>query len=257
MKWIDTHAHVYLPAFVEDRAEWIARAKKEGIEKIYLPNIDLESVPQIHDLCAHDPEMFIPMMGLHPCDVKENYQEVLDALHAELLSKPYVAIGEIGIDLYWDKSTLAIQQDAFRQQIQWSIDTRLPFAIHAREAFQEIFDILDEFNSSDLKGVFHCFTGTIEQAQKIMSYGGFMMGIGGVITYSKAQLDKVVAEIPLEYLVLETDSPYLPPNPYRGKRNESSYIPIIGAKIAEAKGIDMEKVAEITTANALKLFTPR
>lgn len=257
MKWIDTHAHVYLPDFKEDRADWIARAKKEGVEKIYLPNIDLASIPMIKELVGLDGDMFVPMMGLHPCDVKENYLEVLDQLHSEIIQGKYVAVGEIGIDLYWDKSTLAWQIDAFQKQIQWSIDMNIPFVIHAREAFNEIFEVLDGFDASQLKGIFHCFTGNSDQAKKVMSYGGFKMGIGGVISYPKSDLKEVIKEIPMEYLVLETDAPFLTPKPYRGKRNESSYIPIIGSHVAEAKGIDMEEVAQITTANALEIFGGR
>lgn len=255
MKWIDTHAHVYLPDFKEDQAEWIARAKKEGLEKIYLPNIDLESLPMIHELVAIDPDFFIPMVGLHPCDVKDNFEEVLVQLKKELDARDYVAVGEIGIDLYWDKTTLPAQIEAFKTQIDWSIEKGKPFVIHARESFDEIFEVLDTYPAHQLKGIFHCFTGNVDQAKKIMNYGGFLMGIGGVISYPKSDLREVVKEIPMEYLVLETDSPFLTPKPYRGKRNESSYIPIIGSYIAEAKGIEMEEVAAITTQNALTLFS--
>jgi TatD DNase family protein len=254
MKWIDTHAHVYLPQFDEDQQEWISRAKDAGLEKIYLPNIDLESVPLINALCEKDPDFFIPMMGLHPCDVKDNYKEVLAEMRAAFNNQKFIAVGEIGIDLYWDKTTLPIQIEAFKEQVNWSIELGLPFIIHARDSFDEIFEVLDTYNSADLIGIFHCFTGTAEQAKKIMSYGGFLMGIGGVITYDKAKLDEVVKDIPLEYLVLETDSPFLTPKPYRGKRNESSYIPIIGARVAEAKGLSLDAVAEHTTANALRIF---
>jgi len=254
MKWIDTHAHVYLPQFEEDQQEWISRAKEAGLEKIYLPNIDLESVSLINALCEKDPSFFIPMMGLHPCDVKENYKEVLTEMRAAFNQKSFVAVGEIGIDLYWDKTTLPIQIEAFKEQVNWSIELDLPFVIHARDSFDEIFEVLDTYNPNELKGIFHCFTGTAEQANKIMSYGGFMIGIGGVITYDKAKLDEVVKDIPMEYLVLETDSPFLTPKPYRGKRNESSYIPIIGARVAEAKGLSLNTIAEQTTANALRIF---
>ena len=254
MKWIDTHAHVYLPQFEEDQQEWISRAKEAGLDKIYLPNIDLESVPLINALCEKDPSFFIPMMGLHPCDVKENYKEVLTEMRAAFNHQSFVAVGEIGIDLYWDKTTLPIQIEAFKEQVNWSIELDLPFVIHARDSFDEIFEVLDTYNPNELKGIFHCFTGTAEQANKIMSYGGFMIGIGGVITYDKAKLDEVVKDIPLDYLVLETDSPFLTPKPYRGKRNESSYIPIIGARVAEAKGLSLNTIAEQTTANALRIF---
>ncbi|MFZ4785707.1 MAG: TatD family hydrolase [Flavobacteriales bacterium] len=254
MQWIDTHAHVYLPQFDEDREEWIKRAKDAGVNRIYLPNIDLESIPLIENLTARDPEMFVPMMGLHPCDVKENYQEVLAAMRLAFDQQSFCAVGEIGIDLYWDKSTLPLQIEAFKTQIEWAIALDLPFVIHARDSFDEIFAVLDQYDASKLKGIFHCFTGTLDQAKKVMNYGGFMMGIGGVITYPKSDLAQVVQDIPLEYLVLETDSPFLPPVPYRGKRNESSYIPIVGQRIADAKSISLDTVAEVTTANALAIF---
>lgn len=254
MQWIDTHAHVYLPQFDEDREEWIKRAKEAGVSKIYLPNIDLESIPLIENLTALDHDMFVPMMGLHPCDVKEDYQEVLAAMRPAFDQKAFCAVGEIGIDLYWDKSTLPIQIEAFKTQIDWAIALDLPFVIHARDSFDEIFSVLDQYDKSKLKGIFHCFTGTLDQAKKVMDYGGFMMGIGGVITYPKSDLAQVVKEIPLEFLVMETDSPFLPPVPYRGKRNESSYIPIIGQRIAEAKSISLDTVAQVTTANALAIF---
>ena len=194
------------------------------------------------------------MMGLHPCDVGDDFEAQLQVMENWLHTRPFAAVGEIGTDLYWDKTTLPIQIAAFKEQVNWSIELDLPFVIHARDSFDEIFEVLDTYNRSELKGIFHCFTGTAEQANKIMSYGGFMIGIGGVITYDKAKLDEVVKDIPMEYLVLETDSPFLTPKPYRGKRNESSYIPIIGARVAEAKGLSLDTIAEQTTANALRIF---
>lgn len=254
MKWIDTHAHMYLPQFDEDRAEWVSRAKREGLTHVFLPNIDIESIPQMENLVASDSSFFIPMMGLHPCDVKENYEEVLDAMESKWNTNEYVAVGEIGIDLYWDKSTLEIQKKAFHRQIEWAIAKDKPIVIHARDAFEEIFEVLDTFHDEKLRGIFHCFTGTLAHAKKIMSYNTFFFGIGGVLTYEKSGLDKVVSEIPLEKMVLETDSPFLSPKPYRGKRNECSYIPIIGQKLALVKNIALHTVAEVTTKNALHIF---
>lgn len=206
------------------------------------------------NLCELQPERFFPMLGLHPCDVKENFEEELRLIKKYFTTLKPIAIGEIGIDLYWDKSTLEIQRKAFIEQIHWSIEFDLPIVIHARESFQEIFDILDQFDSGLIRGVFHCFTGTKQDAEKIISYGRFLMGIGGVLTYEKSGLDQVVKEIDLQHLVLETDSPFLTPKPYRGKRNESSYIPIIGAKLAEIKGVSMEEIAATTSSNALRIF---
>jgi TatD DNase family protein len=254
MNWIDTHAHVYLPAFEEDQNEWIERAKAQGIQKIFLPNIDLESIPRMLTLEAREPSFFIPMMGLHPCDVKDDYEQVLAEMEAWWDKRDFAAVGEIGIDLYWDKTTLPIQQKAFIRQIEWALKKDKPIVIHARESFKEIFEILDEFKDSGLMGIFHCFTGSIQDAQKIMNYKTFMMGIGGVVTYDRAKIMKVLVDIPTEFLVMETDSPFLPPVPHRGQRNESSYIPIIAQKIAEAKNMRIEDVAAITTANANKIF---
>lgn len=254
MHWTDTHAHVYLPAFDEDRDEWVKRAAQNGLIHIFLPNIDLRSIPQMLKLEASDPEMFIPMMGLHPCDVKEDFEDVLDTMEKHWEAREFVAVGEIGIDLYWDKSTLEIQKRAFRRQVEWSIKKDKPFVIHARESFTEIFEVLDEFDPAQIRGIFHCFTGNKEQAEKILSYGNFLFGIGGVLTYEKSGLDQVVAELPIEKIVLETDAPFLTPKPYRGKRNESSYIPIIGQKLAEIKSMKLHDVASITTENALRIF---
>lgn len=254
MNWIDTHAHVYLPAFEEDQNEWIERAKAQGIKKIFLPNIDLESIPRMLTLEAREPSFFIPMMGLHPCDVKDDYEQVLAEMEAWWDKRDFAAVGEIGIDLYWDKTTLPIQQKAFIRQIEWALKKDKPIVIHARESFKEIFEILDEYKDSGLTGIFHCFTGSIQDAQKIMNYKTFMMGIGGVVTYDRAKIMKVLTDVPAEFLVMETDSPFLPPVPHRGQRNESSYIPIIAQKIAEAKNMRIEDVAAITTANANKIF---
>jgi len=254
MYLIDTHSHIYQPAFDEDTDAMMQRALEAGVKKILLPNIDIESVECVHRLCDAYPEVCYPMMGLHPCDVKENYKEVLDTLYTNFAKRKYVAVGEIGIDLYWDKTTLPYQIEAFKIQINWAKELQLPIVIHARESFDEIFAVLDEVNDDRLTGVFHCFTGTIEQAQKVIAYNGFIMGIGGVLTYEKSGLDKVVAELPMEYLVLETDSPYLTPKPHRGKRNESAYTHIVAEKLAQVKNISLDEVMRVTTENAERMF---
>ncbi len=254
MPFIDTHSHIYLKQFDHDRELMLQRANEIGVERIFLPNIDLESIPLMHKLCEAHPQMCYPMMGLHPCDVKEGYEEVLDKMRMLFSDRKYIAVGEIGIDLHWDKSTLPLQIEAFMIQIEWAKEMQLPIVIHARESFDEIFSVLDEVNDDRLRGVFHCFGGTTLQAQKVIDYGGFMMGIGGVLTYEKSGLDKVVVDIPMEYLILETDSPYLAPKPFRGKRNESSYIHFVAKRLAEIKNIGMEEIGMMTTRNALAMF---
>ncbi len=254
MPFIDTHSHIYLPQFDHDRELMLQRAREVGIEKIFLPNIDLASIPLIHKLCDEHPRMCYPMMGLHPCDVKEGFEVVLVQMRALFSQRKYIAVGEIGIDLYWDRTTLPMQIDAFRAQILWAMELQLPIVIHARDSFDEIFSVLDELNDDRLRGVFHCFTGTNEQARKVIEYGGFMMGIGGVLTYEKSGLDAVVANIPMEYLILETDSPYLTPKPFRGKRNESAYVRFVAGRLAEVSNISMEEIGSITSENALRMF---
>ncbi len=254
MQWIDTHSHLYLPAFAEDRPQWLQRLDTTHIEKVFLPNIDKESIGAMQELCAMQPERFFPMLGLHPCDVKENFNAELEEIKQHYQTLQPIAVGEIGIDLHWDKSTLKQQQQAFRQQIEWSLEWNLPIVIHARESFKEIFEILDTYKAPTLRGVFHCFTGGMVEAEKILSYNNFLLGIGGVLTYEKSGLDKVIEQIDLRHLVLETDAPFLTPKPYRGKRNESSYIPIIGARLAEIKGVTMEEVSNTTSTNALRMF---
>jgi TatD DNase family protein len=251
---IDSHSHLYLDHFKDDQQEVIARCKEAGVNRILLPNIDLESVDQIHGLCELDSEMFIPMMGLHPCSVKEDYEAVLAKIKENFASRKYCAVGEIGIDLYWDKSTLEIQKAAFIEQIAWAKEFRLPIVIHARDSYDEIFEVIDELNDATLTGVFHCFTGTVEQARHIIEYGGFMLGIGGVATFKNGGLDKVLPELGLEHLILETDAPYLAPVPYRGKRNESSYVRLVADRVAEICEKSTSEVAEETTANAEHLF---
>lgn len=252
---IDTHSHLYLEAFSDDRPEVIERAREAGVNQIFLPAIDSTHHRDLIALTNEFPDMFKPMMGLHPCSVKPHtYPQELETAKQLLDSEPCIAVGEIGIDLYWDKSTLDIQKEAFKTQIAWAKERKLPIVIHCREAFDEIFEVLDEVNSPELFGVFHCFTGNLEQAQRIIAYENFMLGIGGVLTFKNSGLDKVIAEVDMRHLVLETDAPYLAPQPYRGKRNESAYVQHVCEKLAQIKGLSSQQVAEVTTANALKIF---
>ncbi len=249
---IDTHTHLYLKQFDDDRKEVIERAEKAGIKKFFLPNIDSQSIDAMLQMEIDFPDNCFAMMGLHPCSVKENFEEELQIVENWLQKRKFCAIGEIGIDLYWDKSFFEQQKKSFLTQVEWAIDLQLPIVIHCRESIDIVIDLLQPYNGK-VKGIFHCFGGTAEQAKRIIDLD-FLMGIGGVLTFKKAKLDEVIQEIPLEYLVLETDSPYLAPVPYRGKRNESSYVKIVAEKMAEAKNVTLEKVAELTTNNALNLF---
>lgn len=250
---IDTHAHLYLSEFDEDRSNAVINAQKQGVEKILLPNIDSTSIPGLKALAAEFPRQCLPMMGLHPTSVKSNYLEELQIAYNELQQNQYIAIGEVGIDLYWDTTFYPEQVNALKTQIQWSREFNLPLVIHSRNSMDEILNVFDEENPETLKVVFHCYSGNLEQAKKITGWG-FYLGIGGVVTYKKSGLDQIVKEIPLEYLVLETDAPFLSPVPYRGKRNESAYIPNIAEKIAEIKHCSQQDVAQATTLNAINLF---
>jgi TatD DNase family protein len=250
---IDTHTHLYLKQFNEDIDLVINRSKEIGVNKFILPAIDSSHFNEMHNLKDKYPNSIYLMSGLHPTDVKENYKDELDFVVNTLKSHNYVAIGEIGIDLYWDKSFLKQQQEAFKFQIRLAIEHDLPIVIHCREAFDEIFQILDDENCNELRGVFHCFTGTLEQAQRAIDLG-FFLGVGGVVTFKNGGIDKFLHKIDLKNIVLETDSPYLAPVPFRGKRNESSYLIYILEKLSEIYGISKEKIAEITSKNAEKVF---
>ncbi|MCE2711225.1 MAG: TatD family hydrolase [Cryomorphaceae bacterium] len=255
MKFIDTHTHLFSDSFDEDRSEMIQRSISLGINTFLLPNIDISSIEKMHHLCSDFPNQCFPMMGLHPGSVGENWEKDLEVIQSHLFSgRKYVAVGEIGMDLYWDKTFQRQQEKVFRKQIAWAKELKLPIVIHAREAFEEIFSVLDDLADGSLTGVFHCFTGNAEQARKIMEYSTFKIGIGGVLTFKKSGLDEVVKEIPMEYLVLETDSPYLAPVPHRGKRNESAFLMLVADKLAEVKQLRIEEVAAITTSNAQELF---
>jgi TatD DNase family protein len=254
MIFIDTHTHLFSSSFNEDRTDAVQRAINAGVDKLLLPNIDIESISAMYDLCNQFPNNCFPMMGLHPGSVDENWERNLEVIKEHLFTRNNLAVGEIGMDLYWDKTFQDAQAQAFRQQISWAKELKLPIIIHAREAFEEIFDIVDELNDDNLRGIFHCFTGTLEQARKIQEYGGFMLGLGGVLTYKKSGLDEVVKDIPIDMIVLETDSPYLPPTPHRGKRNESAYLIHIAEKLADIKQMKLTEVADLTTANARQMF---
>lgn len=250
----DTHTHLYSEQFKDDIDEVVQKAIKLGITRFFLPNIDSGYTNALLALAKKYPDNMFPMLGLHPCSVKADYQQELEHVEKMLSEHQVVAIGEIGIDLYWDKTFFKEQQAAFRYQIRLAKANNLPFVIHCRDAFDEIFEILDEENDENMRGIFHCFTGNLEQAQKIINYGGFKLGIGGVVTFKNAGLDKVVEQISLEHLVLETDAPYLAPVPYRGKRNESAYLIEIATKIASLKQVSLEEVASITTKNSIEVF---
>jgi len=255
MKFIDTHTHLYSDQFNEDRTLVVRNAIDVGVDTILLPNISSKYTKGMLDLCAEFPENCFPMMGLHPCDVtSENIAEELKHVEEELAKRKYIAVGEIGLDLYWDKSTLGIQKEAFIKQIELAKKYKLPIAIHVRDSFTEAIEIIEELNDKNLRGVFHCFTGNIDDAQRVINLGGFYLGIGGVLTFKNSGLDKTISEVDLQHLILETDAPYLAPTPFRGKRNESKYIINIAEKLADVHKINIKEVAEITTENAKKLF---
>ncbi len=285
---IDTHSHIYETVFDEDRGEIIELCKKEGIKKIYMPNINLKTIESMLDVYKKYPNYCLPMMGLHPCDVDENYEEVLKKmekylketpfvlktpkfidennstigkklLHNKGRNSPFCAIGEIGLDLYRDKTFLKDQIQAFKIQIQWAIELQLPVVVHCRNAFDKMIDVIKEFlkirkSDKHAKGIVHCFSGTLEEAKKVIDLG-FLLGIGGVITFKNSNLREVIKSIDLKHIVLETDSPYLAPVPYRGKRNNPLFLTYIAKEIATVKNISIDEVARYTTYNAEKLFT--
>ncbi|WP_044400435.1 TatD family hydrolase [Lacinutrix sp. Hel_I_90] len=249
----DTHTHLYSESFDEDRTEMMQRALNANVKRLFVPAIDSTYTAAMLQLEKDYPEHVFLMMGLHPTHVKENYKEELAHVEELLQQHKFYAVGEIGIDLYWDKSTLGMQQDAFRHQIKLAKQHQLPIVIHCREAFDEIFEILEEEKSDDLFGIFHCFTGTIEQAHQALSYN-MKLGIGGVATFKNGKIDQFLKEIDLEHIVLETDAPYLAPKPFRGKRNESSYILKVVEKLSEIYTISEEKIVDITTENSKAVF---
>lgn len=249
----DTHTHLYSEEFDHDRNEMIQRAIDAGVSLFFIPAIDSTCTESMYDLEKKHPENVFLMMGLHPTYVKENYEEELEHVANELAKRKFYAVGEIGIDLYWDKTHLPQQQIAFRKQIQLAKQYKLPIVIHCREAFDEIFEILEEEKSEDLFGIFHCFSGTYEQALQAISYN-MKLGIGGVVTFKNGKIDQFLNQIDLKHIVLETDSPYLAPIPFRGKRNESSYLINVAAKLAQIYNLSEEEIAAITTENSKVIF---
>lgn len=249
----DTHTHLYSADFDEDRKEVIQRALEQDVSRFFIPAIDSKHIAAMYNLEKTFPSQVFLMMGLHPTSVKDNYKEELLRVEQEFEKRDFYAVGEIGIDLYWDKSLLEKQQIAFKQQIQLAKRKKLPIVIHCRDAFDEVFEVLESEKGPDLFGIFHCFTGDLSQARKALTYN-MKLGIGGVVTFKNGGIDKFLNEIPLKELVLETDAPYLAPAPYRGKRNESSYIKFIAEKVASLYGLSLAEVAEITTQNSKDIF---
>jgi len=253
MNLIETHAHIYSSKFDSDRDEVIESIRKAGIERVYMPNVDVETIDAMLDCEQKYPDLCIPMMGLHPCDVKEDFHSQLYMMEEWLNKRPFAAVGEIGLDLYWDKSFFEQQKEALKIQISWAKEKNLPIVLHCRESMDETIEIIKEEQDGNLKGIFHCFTGSLIQAQEVINLG-FLLGIGGVATFKNGGLDQVIPNLGLENLVLETDSPYLAPVPYRGKRNSPAYLPIIAEKIGDYLSISKEEVAKKTKENALNLF---
>ena len=253
MVLIDTHCHLYSEEFLSDIDNVIERATNEGVQKFYLPGIDSTSIDAMLHLEERFKNKCFAMMGLHPCYVKENYKQELDIVQQWLAKRKFAAVGEIGLDFYWDKTFATEQYEAFRIQMEWAIAYNNPIVIHTRNAMQETINLVKEYVPKGIRGIFHCFSGSYESAQEIIN-AGFYLGIGGVLTYKNAGLAEVLQKIDLKHLVLETDAPYLTPVPFRGKRNESSYLKYVVTKLAEAKGVPVEEVAAITTANAEKIF---
>ncbi|MCH3881150.1 MULTISPECIES: TatD family hydrolase [Tenacibaculum] len=249
----DTHTHLYSEQFNEDRKAMMQRAKDAGVSRFFIPAIDSSYTESMLTLEQEYPNDVFLMMGLHPTSVKENYEEELALVKEWIDKRDFFAIGEIGIDLYWDKTFLPQQQEAFRTQIQWAKEKKLPIVIHCRDAFDEIFEVLETEKGDDLFGIFHCFTGTLEQAQKALSYK-MKLGIGGVATFKNGKIDKFLNQIDIKHIVLETDSPYLAPTPYRGKRNESSYITQVVDKLVDIYGLTFEEISKITTQNSKDIF---
>jgi len=252
----DTHAHLYAKEFDNDRDDILKRAIASGVHRFFLPNMDSTSIPGMLELSGKFPENCFPMMGLHPCSVNLTYESELKLIgsYLERKDQKFYAIGEIGLDFYWDKQ-FAVQQIAvFRSQIELALEFKLPIVIHVRKAFKETIEITKEYTEKGLRGIFHCFSGSLEEANQIISLKQFKLGIGGVVTFKNGGLSEVVSEIPLEFIVLETDAPYLAPVPYRGKRNESSYLLLIAKKIAELKKCSLEEVAKQTTDNSIDIF---
>ncbi|RYD57054.1 MAG: TatD family deoxyribonuclease [Sphingobacteriales bacterium] len=251
--YIDTHTHLYDEQLIAEGDINIQRAIYAGVTKMYMPNCDSRTIAGMMTLADKWPDNCYPMMGLHPCYVNDNYKDELAIVEDWLGKRKFSAIGEIGLDYYWDKTHVAQQKQAFEQQTDWALQYDLPIVIHSRESTQDCIDVVRAKQNGKLNGIFHCFSGTLEEAKQIVDLG-FYLGIGGVVTFKKSSLQNIVKEVLLDHIVLETDAPYLAPTPYRGKRNESSYIPLIAAKVAELKEIEVAEVVAITSKNAEKIF---
>lgn len=255
MRLIDTHTHLYLDDFANDIDDVIKRAELDGVEKFYLPAIDSSETENLFALEKRYPGKCFAMMGLHPCSVKEDYKEELNIVYSWLQKRKFAAVGEIGLDFYWDKTFTDQQYESFHQQITWALEFNLPVVLHTRDAMQQSIDVIKQYQQKNIRGIFHCFSGTLQNAIDVIDTG-FYLGIGGVITYKNSGLAEIIKEIDLKNIVLETDAPYLTPVPFRGKRNESSYLKYVVQKIAEIKNISIEEVAKITSNNADKIFNP-
>jgi TatD DNase family protein len=251
--YTDTHAHIYLDDFDADREDMLNRAYGQGVKKIYMPNIDHTSIDRMLELEEQSKGSCFSMMGLHPCSVKKDFEKELYIVEDWLAKRKFKAIGEMGTDLYWDKTFWNEQLETFRIQVDWAKKYSLPIVIHCRESLDQTIELVEQLSDGRLTGVFHCFTGTVEQAERIIKIG-FYLGIGGVSTFKKGGMDVVIPDVDINHIVLETDSPYLAPVPHRGKRNEPAYIPLVAARIAELKKVSLEEVQKITTQNAAKLF---
>ncbi len=251
--FIDTHTHLYASQFDKDRTAVVERAIEKGVEQFFLPNIDIASIEPMLALEKQFPDRCHAMMGLHPCSVDADYKKSLATIEAWLGKRKFCAVGEIGLDYYWSKDFIAQQKEAFKIQCRWAKELDVPIVIHARDSIDDLIALVSAEKTDNFRGIFHCFGGSPEQAQQITDLG-FLLGLGGVLTFKKARLEEVIAPIDLKHLVLETDAPYLSPTPYRGKRNESAYIPLIAQKLAEVKGLPLEEIAAATTKNALDLF---
>mgnify|MGYP002620707744 CR=1 FL=1 len=257
---VDTHTHLYCEEFDDDRDDVVKRALAAGVSHLLMPNINVASLPRMVEMCANYPSVCSPMIGLHPEDVHDDYQSELETLRQSLEQSVsssivrFVGIGEVGLDFYWDSTYRNQQIDALEQQVQWSLHYDLPLVIHSRSAFRELYELMDKYRSFPLKGIFHCFNGTLEEAQALLSFPGFKLGIGGTVTYKKSSLPDVLRSVPLERVVVETDAPYLAPVPHRGHRNESAFIVHTVRRLAEVYGLTSEAVAAATAQNAFEIF---
>lgn len=253
---IDTHSHIYEPPFNADREEVIQRARQAGVEHILLPNINADSIAPMLNMCRRYPGYCFPMLGLHPEDIEEDYKQVLANMKALLAAPdhPYIAIGEVGLDYYWDKSKVKEQEETFRMQIEWAIEYHLPLMIHSRSAHSQLVAAISEYKDEKLSGVFHCFGGTAEEAQELLQFPDFMLGIGGIVTYKNSSLPETLTSVPLERIVLETDAPYLAPVPHRGKRNESAFVIEVLRKIAVIYNVSEQQAEDITNSNTKRIF---